>query len=62
MTISLPWLVSKEDAIMKETGKINYVEMPSKDLEATKRFFADAFGWSPFPFLRPLRQRIGGLV
>lgn len=31
---------------MKETGKINYLEMPSRDLEATKRFFADAFGWS----------------
>ncbi|WP_412537406.1 VOC family protein [Marinobacter sp. MIT932201] len=31
---------------MKETGKINYVEMPSRDLEATKRFFGDAFGWS----------------
>ncbi len=23
---------------MKETGKINYVEIPAKDLEATKRF------------------------
>ncbi len=31
---------------MKETGKINYIEMPSRDLEATKRFFAEAFGWS----------------
>lgn len=31
---------------MKETGKINYIEIPSQDLEATKRFFADAFGWS----------------
>ncbi|GHA22813.1 VOC family protein [Oceanisphaera arctica] len=31
---------------MKETGKINYVEIPSRDLEATKRFFGDAFGWS----------------
>ncbi|WP_417614525.1 VOC family protein [Oceanisphaera sp.] len=31
---------------MKETGKINYVEMPSRDLEASKRFFGDAFGWS----------------
>lgn len=26
--------------------KINYVEFPSSDIEATKRFFADAFGWS----------------
>ena len=31
---------------MKETGKINYVELPSRDLEATKQFFANAFGWS----------------
>lgn len=31
---------------MKETGKINYIEMPSKNLEVTKRFFAAAFGWS----------------
>ena len=31
---------------MKETGKINYVEMPSRDLEASKKFFGDAFGWS----------------
>jgi predicted enzyme related to lactoylglutathione lyase len=26
--------------------KINYVEYPAKDLEATKRFFTVAFGWS----------------
>ncbi len=26
--------------------KINYIEIPSRDLEATKRFFGDAFGWS----------------
>ncbi|WP_024461841.1 VOC family protein [Marinimicrobium sp. LS-A18] len=31
---------------MKETGKINYVEIPSRDLEATKAFFTSAFGWS----------------
>lgn len=31
---------------MKETGKINYVEMPSQNLEATKKFFGEAFGWS----------------
>lgn len=29
-----------------ETGKINYVEMPSRDIEATKEFFTSAFGWS----------------
>lgn len=31
---------------MPKTGHIDYVELPSRDLEATKRFFADAFGWS----------------
>ena len=31
---------------MNESGKINYIEMPSRDLEATKTFFASAFGWS----------------
>lgn len=34
------------EAMMKETGKINYVELPSKDIEVTKKFFADTFGWS----------------
>lgn len=31
---------------MKQTGKINYLEMPSRDLDATKQFFSEAFGWS----------------
>jgi predicted enzyme related to lactoylglutathione lyase len=26
--------------------KLNYVELPAKDLEATKAFFQSAFGWS----------------
>jgi len=26
--------------------KINYVEYPSRDLDATKRFFQHAFGWT----------------
>lgn len=26
--------------------KMNYVEFPAKDLNATKRFFESAFGWS----------------
>jgi uncharacterized protein len=26
--------------------KLNYVELPAKDLEATKQFFIDAFDWS----------------
>lgn len=25
--------------------KINYVEYPARDLDATKRFFQEAFGW-----------------
>ena len=31
---------------MKETGKINYLELPSLNLDVTKRFFGSAFGWS----------------
>lgn len=31
---------------MSEQGKIDYVEFPSRDLEATKAFFGQAFGWS----------------
>ena len=31
---------------MNEHEKINYVEFPSKDLQATKAFFASVFGWS----------------
>lgn len=31
---------------MDRHEKINYVEFPSKNLEVTKTFFGDAFGWS----------------
>ncbi len=31
---------------MNEHEKINYVEFPAKDIEATKRFFTTVFGWS----------------
>jgi predicted enzyme related to lactoylglutathione lyase len=31
---------------MKETGKINYIEIPSTNLDATKAFFSAAFGWT----------------
>lgn len=31
---------------MKETGKINYIEMPAKDIAATKEFFSKTFDWS----------------
>jgi uncharacterized protein len=37
---------ANKERVMKETGKINYVELPSRDLEATKRFFRAAFAWS----------------
>jgi len=30
---------------MNEHEKINYVEFPACDLEATKRFFTNVFGW-----------------
>jgi len=31
---------------MNEHEKINYVEFPTKDIEATKTFFNAVFGWS----------------
>jgi len=31
---------------MADHEKINYVEFPAKDIEATKVFFIGAFGWS----------------
>ncbi|MEE4244854.1 MAG: VOC family protein [Kangiellaceae bacterium] len=31
---------------MNRTGNIDYVEFPSKDIELTKQFFSEAFGWS----------------
>ncbi|MFT5396239.1 MAG: putative enzyme related to lactoylglutathione lyase [Gammaproteobacteria bacterium] len=31
---------------MNEHEKINYLEFPAKDLEATKAFFTKVFGWS----------------
>ncbi|MDX2456325.1 MAG: VOC family protein [Gammaproteobacteria bacterium] len=31
---------------MHEHEKINYVEFPAKDIQATKEFFTQAFGWS----------------
>ena len=31
---------------MNEHEKINYVEFPARDIEATKTFFIKAFGWS----------------
>jgi len=31
---------------MNEHEKINYVEFPAKDIEATKAFVTEVFGWS----------------
>ena len=31
---------------MNKHEKINYVEFPAKDIEATKAFFSKVFGWS----------------
>ena len=31
---------------MNTNDKINYVELPARDIEATKAFFATVFGWS----------------
>ncbi len=31
---------------MREDGKIDYVEMPGRDLPALKGFYRDAFGWA----------------
>ena len=31
---------------MNEHEKINYVEFPAKDIQKTKDFFSQAFGWS----------------
>lgn len=31
---------------MNSHEKINYVEFPANDIQATKAFFAQAFGWS----------------
>jgi predicted enzyme related to lactoylglutathione lyase len=33
------------EAVMRQDGKIDYVEMPGSDLAEVKRFYGDAFGW-----------------
>jgi hypothetical protein len=39
-------LFHRKERAMNENEKINYVEYPAKDIQATKRFFESAFGWS----------------
>src|SRR5690554_7650718 len=46
MSMPMNKLLCIQENDMKETGKINYVEIPSRNLEATKVFFTSAFGWS----------------
>jgi predicted enzyme related to lactoylglutathione lyase len=31
---------------MTKNNKINYIEIPAKNIEATKAFFSEVFGWS----------------
>lgn len=31
---------------MKKHEKLNYVELPARDLDATRKFFSMAFGWT----------------
>ena len=31
---------------MTKNNKINYIEIPAKNIEATKTFFSEVFGWS----------------
>ena len=31
---------------MNRHEKVNYIEIPSKNIEVTKAFFSEAFGWS----------------
>lgn len=31
---------------MKANGKINYIELPARNMKASKLFFSDVFGWT----------------
>ena len=43
---SLRGLVARIERTMNINDKINYVEFPSRDIEATKTFFETVFGWT----------------
>ena len=43
--VYITWKILKEWS-MKETGKISYVEFPSRDIKAAKKFFSSVFGWT----------------
>jgi len=38
--------IEVEKVKMIRNNKINYIEIPAKNIEATKAFFAEVFGWS----------------
>ena len=35
---------------MSTTTKINYIELPAKDFDATEAFYSSAFGWAFTPY------------
>ncbi len=47
---SIGYASNQQNAIkggnVKKHEKINYVEFPAKDIEKTKKFFIETFGWS----------------
>lgn len=45
MLICLPQVNNIRGSAMNEHEKINYVEFPAKNLNATKAFFKQAFNW-----------------
>ncbi len=46
LTAWIKYDVLIQDEAMSEHEKINYVEIPSKNLQVTKAFFTSVFGWS----------------
>lgn len=40
--LTLAW----KESLMKEDEKINYVELPAKDIDLAKAFFSRVFNWS----------------
>jgi len=44
--LSLRGQVDRIERTMNINDKINYVEFPSRDIEATKTFFETVFGWT----------------
>lgn len=38
--------IKDESTDLTKNNKINYIEIPAKNIEATKAFFSEVFGWS----------------